>query len=330
MEVEVIIDELPRDTAVKHRTKETIPLSPDKKFHIFFAYRDIERDKFWVKSVIDKFEKEYGYTCYDHERDFLPGTKVMDNIKDGVMNSEKVVVVFSKESIDSYYVSLEAEMAYQLSLEKRKNLLIPVLLDDCDVPEEYKLLTYIDAREGVEEITWWPKLMKSLESAKETSRPQYHVKKNSVAGNFKVLGDKTFAVYKICTMETKCNYIQCSMQGDSKYVPAEMRLDALGVPADIIRKAYKELLQSPRVLCRQKCWIAANIWTVLSFFGYFFPFGRFFQFVISCIDSPPCTIGVDFYFWIGFFILVPVCVFFGCKKYYLKAGIPSAIHFAYN
>ncbi|KAK3597602.1 hypothetical protein CHS0354_030146 [Potamilus streckersoni] len=165
MDVHVIIDKIPFNAAVENPSRERIPLPPPgKKFHIFFSYRDVPRDKLWVKKLIDKLETEYGYICCDHERDFLPGTKIMDNIKDGVMNSEKVVVVFSKESIDSYYVSLEAPIAYQQSLEKRKNLLIPVLLDDCDVPEEYKLLTYIDAREGVEETTWWPKLMKSIES----------------------------------------------------------------------------------------------------------------------------------------------------------------------
>ncbi|KAL3842185.1 hypothetical protein ACJMK2_020227 [Sinanodonta woodiana] len=302
MEVNVIIDELPRDIAVVHQTKEKMPLPPGKKYHIFFSYRDVERDKCWVKRLIDKLETEYGYTCCDHERDFLPGTHIMVNIKYGVKNSEKVVVVFSKEAMESHYVSLEAAIAYKLGLETRKNILIPVLLDDCVVPEEYLLMTYIDAREGVEEATWLPKLLKALESTV----------------------DKTFAVKHLCSVETSYSYLQGSLQKSSKYLPTELRPEATGIPDEIIQRIYDDVLESPRVLCRQKYWFFTKIWIVLGVLGSLALFITFVYPIIDCIESPPCPIRAELYVGVGFFIVFPVSCFFGYKKCFTKN--PNSVH----
>ncbi|KAL3842916.1 hypothetical protein ACJMK2_020891, partial [Sinanodonta woodiana] len=154
-----ITDELHTDHKVDRR-----PLSENKNYHVFFCYRDVPNDKQWVKETVKKLENEFGFICCDHERDFLAGTKVIANIKYGIKNSEKVVCVLSKEGLDSEYLRLETEMAHKESIDKRDNLLIPVLLDDCEIPEELKLLTYIDARKEISETTWWPKLIAAIEA----------------------------------------------------------------------------------------------------------------------------------------------------------------------
>ncbi|KAK3597598.1 hypothetical protein CHS0354_030142 [Potamilus streckersoni] len=316
MDVHVIIDELPLNTTVDNPSMGQKPLPPDKKFHIFFSYTDVPSDKRWVKAVISKLETEYSYICCDHERDFLPGTKIMANIKDGVKNSEKVVVVFSKEALESHYVLLEAEMAHKLCLQRRKNLLIPVLLDDCDVPEEFMLLTYIDARDGVEETTWWPRLLKSIESTGESSRSPFHIQEKSAAA------DPTFAVSQLCSIETKYRCLRCSIQAVSKYVPAELRPEATGVPVDLIRATYKDLLQSPTVVYRQKCCCFATSWVVFWSLGFAVLFAWYFFILILCIAQPPegkqtlCLLfdSVSFLLWIA----IAVCCYVGCKCGYLK------------
>ncbi|KAL3842904.1 hypothetical protein ACJMK2_020879 [Sinanodonta woodiana] len=153
-----VTEEHQKDHKVDRRT-----LSENKKYHAFFCYRDVPNDKLWVKEAVKKLENNYGFICCDHERDFLAGTKVISNIKFGIKNSEKVVCVLSKEGLDSEYLRLETEMAHKEGIDKRENVLIPVLLDDCEIPEELKLLTYIDARKANSETTWWPKLVAALE-----------------------------------------------------------------------------------------------------------------------------------------------------------------------
>ncbi|KAK3597601.1 hypothetical protein CHS0354_030145 [Potamilus streckersoni] len=313
MDVNVTIDEPLLDNV--HSSRQTVSLPPGKKFHIYFAYRDVLKDKLWVKRVVKKLETEYGYICCDHERDFLPGTKIMDNIKDGVMNSEKVVVVFSKEAIDSYYVLLEAAMAYQQSIENRKNLLIPVLLDDCAVPKEYMLLTYIDATKEVEETTWWHKLMKSIKSTEQASRSPFQVEGNNVAAG------KTFAITQLCSIETKYSFIRCSMQ-TNKYIPKELRPESCGVPSDLIRAINKDLLRSAEIECRQKCCCFARL---VEWFGYIIIFFFFFYLIhgIVCFirpeiaeksrhDCTPFIIACSI-----LFIIFGLC-YFACKRFYAK------------
>ncbi|KAL3842906.1 hypothetical protein ACJMK2_020881, partial [Sinanodonta woodiana] len=154
-----ITEEHQRDHKVDRRT-----LSENKKYHVFFCYRDVPNDKLWVKETVQKLENEFKFICCDHERDFLAGTEVIRNIKYGITNSEKVVCVLSKEGLNSRFLEWETEMALKKSIDNRENLLIPVLLDDCEMPEELKLLTYIDARKDMNETSWLPKLIAAIES----------------------------------------------------------------------------------------------------------------------------------------------------------------------
>ncbi|KAL3842897.1 hypothetical protein ACJMK2_020872, partial [Sinanodonta woodiana] len=170
MEVDVVINgELTINAAVtdvhqRDRKVDRRPLSMKMTYHVFFCYRDIPNDKLWVKETVEKLENDFGYICCDHERDFLAGTKVFSNIQFGIKNSEKVVCVLSKEGLDSGYLGFETQLAHKESIDRRENLLIPVLLDDCEIPDELKLLTYIDARKEISKKTWWPKLIAAIEA----------------------------------------------------------------------------------------------------------------------------------------------------------------------
>ncbi|KAK3576245.1 hypothetical protein CHS0354_027044 [Potamilus streckersoni] len=95
----------------------------------------------------------------------------MKNIRHGITKSAKVFVVLSEYALESGYIRLEIKIAHRFGIDKNKNLLIPVLLAECDIPDELMILTYIDAREGVDEETWWPKLLSAVEANEQGSTP---------------------------------------------------------------------------------------------------------------------------------------------------------------
>lgn len=54
--------------------------------------------------------------------------------------------MLSEEYNDSYWCQLEIEFALVMNMDMRGNLLIPVLKENCEIPDYLKPLTYIDGR----------------------------------------------------------------------------------------------------------------------------------------------------------------------------------------
>ncbi|KAL3842913.1 hypothetical protein ACJMK2_020888 [Sinanodonta woodiana] len=262
MEVDVVINgQLTENASVtdehqRHQKVDRRPLSKNKTYHVFFCYRDIPNDKQWVKEAVNKLENEFGFICCDHERDFLAGTKVFSNIKFGIKNSEKVVCVLSKEGLDSEYLRLETEMAHKEGIDKRENLLIPVVLDDCEIPDELKLLTYIDARKEFSERTWWPKLIAAIEAKAECSFFKGRKEEEEETTEHQ----QTYYFQKLCSLETTFNFKQCSVQSTSKYIPKELTSMDPVIPLETIKHIKRDLLDAPRIKRHQKCsWFCTGL-----------------------------------------------------------------------
>ena len=123
-------------------------LPEGKLYHIFVSYKDCENDRGWVRQLIDIFQSDYKLICCDHAIDFQPGRKIIENIKYAITHSVKTLVMLSEEYNDSYWCQLEIEFALFMNMDMRENLLIPVLKENCEIPDYLKPLTYIDGRGG--------------------------------------------------------------------------------------------------------------------------------------------------------------------------------------
>ena len=64
-----------------------------------------------------------------HERDFLPGNTIEDNIVNAIENSRKTILVLSDNFLTSGWCEFELQMARMESVRKRTNLLIAVILE---------------------------------------------------------------------------------------------------------------------------------------------------------------------------------------------------------
>ncbi|KAK3603487.1 hypothetical protein CHS0354_030328 [Potamilus streckersoni] len=116
----------------------------------------------WVKKTVETLEKEYGFVCCEYVRDNTPGTQLLKFADDSIRNAYKTVIVMTREAFQSGFVLHEIQMAINMGFSENRNCVVPVLLEDCDIPGYLKVLDYVDARDTKKRDIWWPKLLKEL------------------------------------------------------------------------------------------------------------------------------------------------------------------------
>ena len=96
-------------------------------FDAFVAYH--EEDSLWVRTVIiESLENINGLKLCIHERDFTPGEPIEENISRAIESSRRVILVVSPSFVTSHWCLLEMRLARQVSLERGRDILIPVIL----------------------------------------------------------------------------------------------------------------------------------------------------------------------------------------------------------
>ena len=107
-----------------------------------------------------------------HDRDFLPGEAIEENILKAIDTSRKTIVVLSKNFLKSVWCEFELEIARKECVEKGRNLIIAVMLEPLTVedkmPRSVKRLirknTYIEWPEDLSKRDhFWNKLRAALE-----------------------------------------------------------------------------------------------------------------------------------------------------------------------
>ncbi|XP_053548867.1 uncharacterized protein LOC128640402 [Bombina bombina] len=130
----------------KHVLYQTVPsLTMDERYHIFISYSS--RDSIWVIGLIHKLEKmlpslQIGY----HEKDFIPGRTIIDNMIDCIQKSKKILVVLSPDFVRSNWCLFETNLSMFKDCLGHKAI-VPIMLKPCPVPLHLSHLTYIDAED---------------------------------------------------------------------------------------------------------------------------------------------------------------------------------------
>ncbi|XP_029909370.1 uncharacterized protein LOC115360536 [Myripristis murdjan] len=113
-------------------------------YHVFISYSST--DYRWTHSLINQLESCGLQVCY-HERDFIPGHTVLENMSECIQESQKVLLVLNPEFVRSRWCLLEANMSLFRNCLERKPML-PVLLEPgVSVPLHLCHLTYLEARD---------------------------------------------------------------------------------------------------------------------------------------------------------------------------------------
>ncbi|XP_061440008.1 toll-like receptor 6 [Rhineura floridana] len=145
-------------TKVKHRTRNNKPedMLSNIQFHAFISYS--ERDSDWVKNVlIPNLEKDRSVRICQHERNFVAGKSIVENIIDCIEKSYKSIFVLSPNFVQSEWCHYELYFAHHKLLSENSNSLILILLDSIPayiIPARYHKLKALMAKRTYLE---WPK-----------------------------------------------------------------------------------------------------------------------------------------------------------------------------
>lgn len=107
---------------------------------LFISYSS--QDKETVDKLAELLQKA-GFGIWLDQKDIVIGQSILDRVRDGVTKeSDYVLIILSRNSTASEWCKLELRMAYQKELEMKKIVVLPVRIDDADVPEEVRTKKY--------------------------------------------------------------------------------------------------------------------------------------------------------------------------------------------
>lgn len=130
----------------------------ESKYDVFVSYS--HKNKQWVaKTLVPWLRAHYFRVITD--QDFTSGSFSADQMGQAVLESRHVIAVFSSDYFESEWATLENIMAQQLDPAARKRKLLPILLEDCNIPLRLRVLVYRDLR--ADEPAQWQRLLRDLD-----------------------------------------------------------------------------------------------------------------------------------------------------------------------
>ncbi|XP_019626110.1 PREDICTED: tetratricopeptide repeat protein 22-like [Branchiostoma belcheri] len=128
-------------------------------FHYDFFVIHSAKDEEWVNyTLLANLEGEHRLKGCIADRDFELGKYVVDNITAAIEESAKVLVILTPDMVQSKWCKHEMKNALHAKVEEGSETVIPVLLKDCEVPDEIKNITYLDARRHFD----WDHLLRDI------------------------------------------------------------------------------------------------------------------------------------------------------------------------
>lgn len=129
------------DMEIISHLENFIEKNQSKNKKVFLSHSSL--DKSTVISVALDLEKR-GLTPWIDAFDILPGESIVSKINEGLSNCDFVLLFLSKNSIKSNWVLKEWETILLDEISTGKIKIIPIKLDDCEVPKILQTKKYID------------------------------------------------------------------------------------------------------------------------------------------------------------------------------------------
>jgi hypothetical protein len=103
------------------------------------------KDKTFVRRLVDVLSAFSLNVWYD-DWEIGVGDSIVDKVFDGLAASDTLVIVLSKSSVESRWVKEELTVAVMRRLSEQNIRIMPVLVDDCEIPTTLKHIKYADFR----------------------------------------------------------------------------------------------------------------------------------------------------------------------------------------
>ena len=107
---------------------------------IFISYSS--KDEVIARHIADSLQNA-GLACWLDKKDILVGEPILDRIREGIAReSGYTLILLSKNSVASEWCKLELRMAYDKEIQRKRIVVLPIRIDEVDLPEEVKVKKY--------------------------------------------------------------------------------------------------------------------------------------------------------------------------------------------
>lgn len=137
------------------------------KVFISFSYRD----KKFVEKLSHQLQSDK-IKVWTNEKEFVAGDNIAEKITDAISKTDYFIVVLSKNSVNSSWVNFELSATRLNEISKQQNIILPVLIDDCEIPFSLRDRFYSDFRFSFDD--GYAKLIAALKAkkTKEYNEPE--------------------------------------------------------------------------------------------------------------------------------------------------------------
>ena len=130
-----LLDVAPREVAIAPPQLETLSevISPlaEGEYHVFVSYRSTDRQ--WAMSLVERLDGA-GLRVFIDQRELELGGQLGGQLQDALTRSHSAVVLVSKGWLASPWCQAEGEVLTKRAIEDKSFKLIPLRLDDSEMP----------------------------------------------------------------------------------------------------------------------------------------------------------------------------------------------------
>ncbi len=103
------------------------------------------RDRGFAERLASDLKAKGMYVWYD-DWELKVGDSFVEKISDGIKSKDHIIVVLSKESVKSPWVMKEINVGLIRELKEKRVVVLPVIIEDCDLPPLLADKIYADFR----------------------------------------------------------------------------------------------------------------------------------------------------------------------------------------
>ena len=119
------------------------------------------QDKKFVSELANRLLED-NVQVWTDEKDLAIGDNIAEKISNAISKTDYFIVVLSKSSVNSNWVGFELSATRLNEISKNKNIILPVLIEDCEIPSFLIDRVYADFRYSFDE--GYDKLLKALKA----------------------------------------------------------------------------------------------------------------------------------------------------------------------
>jgi len=134
---------------------------------IFLSYN--KADKRFVQKFADRLTKTGVFVWLD-ERELNIGDPFIDRISKAIDRADYVGAILSRNSVQSSWVKKELELAMTKEIKGKKVVILPVLIEDCEILSYLSDKLYADFRKKHRFEDEFVKLLRTLKVSKRSNQ----------------------------------------------------------------------------------------------------------------------------------------------------------------